>query len=198
MCKSCEKLLDDEFYISKFSMCGHSIYSLFSYCGLAKRLITEYKLNANIRLSSIIARYFSAFLEGFSTKGVLFVPMPSSKKGLRERGFCQIEEVLFFCRQQSTAELLVLNKKHRASVQKSLNKKERIEQSKDKFCINKKIDSSVFDKIEKIIIVDDVYTTGASIKNAMMTLDEYLHSIGAGIEIEAVVFAKGGSVLEFE
>jgi len=101
----------------------------------------------------------------------LIVPIPLHKRRQRERGFNQAEEI-----GKQLSPLLkipiktdILLRRKNTKPQVKLKKEERKENIKDAFIINPKIDiSSLKDK--KIILLDDVFTSGSTMEEAAKVL----------------------------
>ena len=93
-------------------------------------------------------------LKPFFKKGYTIVPVPLSEERLVERGFNQVEGLIEGIPYQDIFEKRDIEK------QSSKTREERLSQD-NAFCLKKGIDVP-----DKIIIVDDIYTTGATIERA--------------------------------
>lgn len=145
--------------------------ALFSYQDpLVKELIWQIKYKKN-KHAVEIASYaiYKKLCENF-TDSVLLIPIPISKKRRRERGYNQCELIV--------DEILKLDQENRFLTDYNLlarvkhierqtlkGRKERIENTKNIFEVNKKGYGNI-----KIILVDDVITTGSTVKEARETL----------------------------
>ncbi|MDQ3019210.1 MAG: ComF family protein [Bacteroidota bacterium] len=100
------------------------------------------------------------------------IPVPLFKTKFRERGYNQSD---FICKGMN--EILKLNfvtdivkRVRHTSTQTKLNREERIKNMKDAFEINKKYKNLIYGK--RIILVDDVVTTGSTMNEVIKVLKE--------------------------
>ncbi len=142
----------------------------YIYTGIIKKIIHIWKYNQK--------RSFSRFLNSLFIKAILKsdIPMnlldgvtyiPLTKTSLRKRGFNQTEDLA----KDISCKLRIslyrgLKKKRETKEQVFLSEKERLKNIKDAFSIS----SDIPDSINNLLIVDDVYTTGATVKEATRTL----------------------------
>ena len=151
------------------------ILSLYRYKGSIKDLIVEMKYNfvsdiaddmANL-MARIINEDFPNLLDYWRKEKFVMVPVPLHWKRENWRGFNQAELVgkilaknlsLEFCNE------VVWRKKDKISQVKLKNKKERKESLRDVFEINKGVYCG-----KKIIIFDDVITTGGTLEAIVNT-----------------------------
>lgn len=131
----------------------------------------------------------------FPDSSLLLAPIPLHKKRFLERGFNQSEFLAKIIARRLNAELstdILIRKKNTIS-QMTLNRKERSRNIQGAFqCLDPKL---VKDK--KIVIIDDVLTTGATIKEAAFTLRKAgCHSVSALVlaKEELISQAKNGRV----
>jgi len=106
-------------------------------------------------------------------KDIILIPIPLHKKRLKWRGFNQAHLLSIEIGQElniSTNDKILLRTKHcqpQMSIKSSKKRKENIRQV---FTINPDFKKNLKDK--NIILVDDVSTTGATLKEAAKTLKE--------------------------
>ena len=155
---------------------------------LIKKLIQKFKYHPFIKelaktLSFLIITHFQLLDNKPDFSNSILVPIPLNEKRLKWRGFNQSEEI---ARELSKFLKIPLVKNCLARIknaqpQVELSEKERKENVKDIFiCQNQK---EILGK--KILLVDDVYTTGATMEEATRILKE------AGTkEIRGVVIAR--------
>ena len=100
----------------------------------------------------------------------ILVPIPLERKRLKQRGFNQAEEIARILSSKLNIPLLpdCLKKIKTTSPQVELSQKERIENIKGAFGIEKP--NLIQNK--KILLVDDIYTTGATMEEAARILKE--------------------------
>lgn len=113
----------------------------------------------------------------------MIIPVPLHKKDKRKRGYNQSELIAAEISGLSGIKLekRMIIKHKRTLPQKNLNYKERCENLKDSL-VAKNV-NNVFGK--RILVIDDVITTGSTLENICKTL----HEMGAG-EIICGAFAK--------
>jgi ComF family protein len=155
---------------------------------LVKRLIQNFKYPPLIKelkkeLAFLIISHFLLLDKKPDFSDFVLVPIPLSKKKLRWRGFNQAEEIAKelanFLKIPLVSDCLIKTKETKDQVE--LSEKERKENVKGAFFIKNK------EKIagKNVLLVDDVFTTGATMEEAARVLKE------AGAEkIVGVVVAK--------
>ncbi|MDQ5893434.1 MAG: competence protein ComFC [Patescibacteria group bacterium] len=139
------------------------IKSLFSYKDpLVKELIWQIKYRKNKHAVAIAG---FALHQAFKEPALL-IPIPISKKRRRERGYNQCELIIHeVARLDSEKKLqmgygLLIRSRH-IEKQTHKNRNERLENTKSIFEVTKKENLH-----QKIIIIDDVSTTGSTLKEA--------------------------------
>jgi competence protein ComFC len=138
-----------------------------------------YFLTNKIEVNPIIEKIKAQ--QGFKIKDYLIVPLPLSKKRFKWRGFNQSEILARFIQKKLNSRIsfnLIKNKNTIA--QAKLNQEKR--KSNLKNCFEWKGEKL---KDEKVIIVDDVYTTGTSLNEAAKVLRE-----NGAKEVWGLVLAK--------
>ena len=129
-------------------------------------LVEEYKYKANWALGESFAEIFDEFLPYFLEE-VVIVPLPTIEKHIRERGFdhtLEIAKKLARKRGWKVERILVRNSE---TVQVGANEKERAKQAKKAYRINFK---KRIQKEKLYLLLDDVWTTGASMNEAAKLL----------------------------
>ena len=136
----------------------HNI-SLYHYNEHLKEIIARYKYRGDYALASIFASDIKkAAVESGAN---IYIPIPLSEARLYERGFNQSEALLTMAKLPIAK---VLTRKH-SEKQSKKSRKERLEQS-DVFGVQK-IDTI---QGEKVLLIDDIYTTGSTIRHAAKVL----------------------------
>lgn len=165
---------------------NYDILALFEYKGLAKKLIREAKFHHcpfAARILIEIANDF--FLPSSEGKRLCFVPVPCSVQSKRERGW---DPVTLWakkgCSQAKNALFLPLLKRKRSQLfqpqQKKLNRKERIQKANSRYTINKNLLKKANDSKNlsfSFILLDDVMTTGATIRETVKKLEAFSPSV---------------------
>lgn len=155
-------------------------YSIFAYKNeLVTRLVWNIKYKKNIKAVQI-GGY--ALYEKLKNDPSLLIPIPITQKRRNERGYNQcellVDEILRLDGMNSkiiTSKDLLVRTVHRDR-QTLKDREERLEDAKNIFSINKEAlkifnsNNSEATKKISIIVIDDVITTGSTMKEAMETL----------------------------
>ncbi|MBN2363253.1 ComF family protein [candidate division WOR-3 bacterium] len=144
------------------------LFYLGPYRSPLKESILAMKFNGYSRLAKRLGEELSKKIPAFE-ESVVFVPVPSSRKSLRQRGFNQARLMA-----ESAARLLdgecrrkVLKLKGKKKNQMGLNREERAENMKGKMSEGEEFR---FLRDRTVILIDDVMTTGATLKEAHRVL----------------------------
>ena len=168
------KIINDENFekllkIKKFRKLNN-IYYVWDYNDYFKKLIFNYKYKRKKKISKLIAeliyKEFYYVLE--KEKIDIVISVPINKKRKSERGFNQVDEILKtfnFGTQERYPKLKIKyveieRIKNTKKMHKILDEELRKENVKGSFTINKKIDLAN----KNILLVDDIITTGATLK----------------------------------
>lgn len=166
-CGRCHKILAEEekecsdciFIGGRFKPVG-SIRCLLDYNSEVRMMMHRYKFVRDVALREVMAE----FIDIKEWQYDYIIPIPVSKHRLKERGFNQIIEVLKFSGIPYT-ELLATDK---VKLQSELSKSERIN-SDNPFSFDRgQKGVNILDK--RILIVDDIYTTGITVHHAAETI----------------------------
>lgn len=135
---------------------GASILFLSTYTGALKDWLFQYKENLDIELAPVFLYLFVPILK-FLYRNYLFIPLPSSEDKESKRGFSHLEEML---------------KSHHFNYIKAFRKND-VEQ-KEKGRTDRYEDEGITLMIDpeklmdkKIILFDDVFTTGNTFKSSL-------------------------------
>jgi len=169
----------------------NGLFSATSYNNfIVKNLIHQFKYspfyvkNLSKTLASLIIAHFQLLekRQDFS-KGIL-IPIPLEKRKLKQRGFNQAEEIAkelsIFLKLPLANNVLI--KTRQTLAQAELSKEERKKNILGAFSINKNF--SV--KGEKIFLIDDVFTTGATMEEGSRVLKE-----AGAKEVWGIVVSRG-------
>ncbi|HOT77427.1 MAG TPA: ComF family protein [Candidatus Wallbacteria bacterium] len=173
----CDKCLESIFYINGSAafddivcpeICG--FYSLGFYEGTLKKLIAAFKYNKKKKLAAFfvneaVRRSGGNFLPGPVSGFDVLIPVPIHESKLKERGFNQSE--LLACEISKVCGIEVCHdavfRKKETLEQNKLNYDERFNNLLGAFEINYKKVYQI--KRKNVIIVDDIITTGATVKS---------------------------------
>ena len=128
--------------------------------------ITANKFHNNEKASALLAVLIEHWLATLPEAPTVFVPIPLSATRRRERGYNQVTRVLEHSRHPiEIQEFLVRNKNTKP--QTSLQREQRFENVENAFTLcQQDVDFSA----ARIVIIDDVITTGATMRAAHNTL----------------------------
>jgi ComF family protein len=120
-------------------------------------------------LEKIITSYIDCLNSSFPCLD-LVVPIPLHRKKLRERGFNQAELIAKVVAKHLQVRLTKGNLKRRKATitQTSLDREERRRNLREAFTVKNRDEFQA----KNVLLVDDVYTTGATIKEAAKVLKE--------------------------
>ena len=166
---------------SKIVLCSKGEGCVGFYKGVLKELILKFKYEKNFSAGDILVMLLEEKLSLYDEDCYLTY-IPSSKKALKERGFNQCEYIANEIGYRNNYKVInTLKKVKGTKVQKTLSREERIENLKGAFEVieERKVEG------KKFIIIDDVITTGATLKEA----EEVLKRHGA-LQINTLTIAK--------
>lgn len=165
LCTKCEKKLKQEAvfrkdkYEDKFF---ENHFYIFSYSGIIRNLLLNYKFNERPYLYESFANFFNKYQKTYLQFDFydIIVPVPISNKRFKIRGYNQS---LLFAKEVSKTlnidfkkDILIKQKENKA--QSTLNKEQREENVQNVY----KIRSGKHIINKKILLIDDVFTTGAT------------------------------------
>lgn len=128
--------------------------AVFTYNTAMEEFFSRYKFLGDYRLHHVFHKYFQI------EKGYTIVPIPVSKQRFQERGFNQVAALL---QQLPFSSLL---EKEEGPAQNTRTRNERLK-NKNTFTLKAKVKVP-----DKILLVDDVYTTGRTLQHAIAVLQQ--------------------------
>ncbi|MFK4889875.1 ComF family protein [Lactococcus petauri] len=128
--------------------------AVFTYNKAMEEFFSRYKFLGDYRLHHVFYKYFQ------TEKGYTIVPIPVSKQRFQERGFNQVAALL---QQLPFSSLL---EKEEGPAQNTRTRNERLK-NKNTFTLKAKVKMT-----DKILLVDDVYTTGRTLQHAIAVLKQ--------------------------
>ena len=176
LCKKCEKILE-KYAINKIDQYLNKNFSkhayIFKYEGKIRSLIIDYKFNDKSYLCELFVKFLiknKKICRFFKTYDII-MPVPIHKKRESQRGYNQSTLIARKITEKFNSLQLEennLEKQKNTIEQSKLTKQQRIENAKNVYKIKNK------EKInnKKIILIDDVYTTGSTANECAKVLKE--------------------------
>ena len=167
------------------------ILNLTLYDGLIKKLIYDIKYNYHFAvvetLGKVMADYFKFY--NFNSSNSILTFVPTSAKKFRIRGFNQSELLTKQVAKFSQIEFItIIEKTKNTGAQAKLGKSGRAENLRDAFHLNQKFKISN-PGVQNIIIIDDVFTTGATLNECAKIIKQAFPQI----KVFGYVIAKARS-----
>ncbi|MCQ2551456.1 MAG: ComF family protein [Clostridia bacterium] len=188
-CRKCGKPLEDSWLGDRCADCMETFHSFDKgYCAMqygihGRALAMGYKYGGKTYMASFLAKAMADRLSIEDEKWDLLVPVATEREKERERGFDHAYLLAsHLAREMNIKCLPALRRKKRTLTQKELDPVKRRENMRGAF-------QCVLDVTDRdILLVDDVYTTGATVDECARVLKER----GAA-RVDFVVLASGGN-----
>lgn len=176
LCYRCRDLL--KLNKSTFMLDSLKVETFYDYDGIFRDLLIQYKECYDEALADVFLYKLKDYIK-YKYFGYKIVLMPSSIKKIDERGFNHLE--------------LIFNKVGLDIVDGLKMKEELIQEGKNLYERQLMINNYVYDgpNLDKVLIVDDVITTGSSMLGAYKALSK------RGNKIRAISLAKKKKTLSF-
>lgn len=169
LCTKCrEDIIHSDIYLNQLDLYqDRSIFIdehfyLFSYEEPIREKILQYKFEDKAYLASTIYEFFmnNEKLYGFLKKYDIIIPIPISSSRKRERGYNQSELLARKISRMASIpiEMQVLKKVKHNQPQSSLNRQQRKQNVKNVY----KVQNELKIQNKKILLLDDIYTTGST------------------------------------
>ena len=159
-------------YTNKKSSFIDEHFYLFSYTGIIREKILQYKFQDKPYLANTFSEFFmnNEKLYGFLKKYDIIEAVPISISRKRERGYNQSELIARKISKMGLIhiELHLLEKVKNNKPQSELNKKQRLENVKNVY----KIQNEQKINQKNILLFDDIYTTGATTNECAKVLKQ--------------------------
>lgn len=155
---------------------------------LAQRLIYDFKFKKHPSYAKFISYLCGKHLLAYLANFDLLVPIPLSPAGILERGFCQVSTVTKSISKTLNIpyKLIVKRNEERYQVpQHQLTRTERLDLIEGKYLIENSALKQLAN-IKSILLIDDIYTTGATIQY----IGELLHQHFPEAEIGSLTFLR--------
>ncbi len=174
-CPTCFELFMQKEYlcpncINKIKYCTESsfeihgkmlhVYSLSYFSGVTQKLIINLKYKSDFDAGRFLARLLYEKYKDLFKEIDLLIPAPCSYKSFSRRGYNQSFVICKEIQKISNIKTLdILTKSNKSRDQIGLSKEERWQNLKDSINIKEK---NLQLKLKKVILIDDVFTTGAT------------------------------------
>ncbi len=189
ICRECNEKLQ---YIAKDAVfCGNenlqSIFSVFYYKGIIRNAISRYKFSGQRRYGKIFSLLMYDYLKDLELQKNfdLITMIPISKKRLWERGYNQSEDLA-----KALSEMLGIPFEKNCVFKKIDNKKQSLERNRlDRIANVENVYIADAKKVrgKSILLLDDIFTSGATMKSCAKELVEKGAECVSGIALAKVV-----------
>ena len=175
LCKKCEiKIKENQ--IKLFSQYKNTYFDecihMYKYEGIIREKIIEYKFQDKAYLYKTFSKMIlkNEKVCGILKKYDIIIPVPIHRLRKKKRGYNQTELIVNFLGKQLNLEICknVLFKSKNVISQSELNKEDRWNNVKDAFIIK----NAVKVNNKKILLFDDVFTTGSTVEECSRILKE--------------------------
>ena len=147
--------------LNTFKIDDIECFHIYFYNEKVQELLYQFKGCYDYELCSVFLEYYLPYLN-FKFKGYEIIPAPSSKKSDKERGFNHVEEMFKSLHLKMTK--CIHKTKQRKQVDLTTKEREKI----GNYLVVDDVDLTN----KKILLVDDVYTTGSTIKSMIKLVKE--------------------------
>lgn len=160
-CKFCE---NKNFYFDRAISC-------IEYCDKSKVLVLSLKYYGNTYMSRYIAQVMRDKLEFEQLSADYIIPVPLHKKRMRIRGFNQAEKIASYLSECTNIPIIDCIKRNRNTKRLyALNKFQREKELKNSFEVKEDSEEIIG---KRIILVDDIFTTGTTVNEISKKLKIY-------------------------
>lgn len=166
-CVDVKTLQEKKYYYKK---CRSSLI-LDKYSG---RIISLYKDAGDIQLKNIMTYFMYKTIPKSWLQNALLTYIPSSEESINKRGYDHCKILCKTLSIKSSKKMIDVFKKPNTKDQRNLDRNQRYENFQNsKFKLINKNCLNTLRKYKKIIIIDDVYTTGLTLNSACKCLYNY-------------------------
>jgi ComF family protein len=138
---------------------------------LIKAAITANKFHNHQKASRVLGLLLGTWLASLPEKPTYLVPIPLGSKRFRERGYNQVERIIRSVTSPSIQVANLLTRQRDTAPQTTLEKKARLHNLTGAFLVTKPL---AIPPGSRVIICDDVITTGATLRTAAKALTPHL------------------------
>lgn len=164
ICSDCEAVHPAEWVINR---------SVFTYSEFVKQIIWRYKYRGQQQLAKAFGLLMADVIDQcWQTKSFVISYVPLHQQRLKERGFNQAELLAKAIGKRLRLPVIELLKRQRMTQKQSTKgRNERLSTLKGAFCLKQEIDVSKLAQ-HHILLVDDIYTTGTTLRECAKPLKE--------------------------
>ncbi len=184
LCKKCGKMMEDESIEYCFDCTNKKKEfiegrAVFLYDELMKNSISAFKYKSKKEYGTFYANEIVNYLGDFiKSKNIdAIIPVPVHKDKLKIRGYNQAYIIAKIVGKKLSIKVLskALIRTTNTAPQKELNNVQRFKNLNNAFDVNRQFFDSLecVEKLNNILIIDDIYTTGATINNCAKALKKY-------------------------
>ena len=147
---------------------------IFKYSGQIRKLLIDYKFNNKAYMYKTFSQIIvnNSNIINFIKDYEIIIPIPIHRKRFNNRGYNQSEllakEICKYLKNTNFRNDILVKIKNNTA-QSTLNKAERVLNVKDAY----KIKNNNFTKEKRILLIDDIYTTGNTVNECSRVLKEY-------------------------
>lgn len=159
------------------------VYSISSYSGsFTNDVLQQFKFQGNKDIARVVALCIEKGLDVIDPEGnSIIVPVPCSPASLKRRGWDQMDVVCSYLKRP--VKHLISNVQNNSAQQKRLSRSQRLRSVKGKYELCASEDDVADFKDRKVIIVDDIMTTGSTLVECRSLL------LSAGfVDVEALTW----------
>ena len=147
--------------LNTFKVDDIECFHIYFYNEKVQELLYQFKGCYDYELYSVFLEYYATYLN-YMFKGYEIVPAPSSKKSDKDRGFNHVEEMF------KTLKLKMNKCIHKTKQRKQADLTTKEREKIGEYLVIDDVDLSN----KKILLVDDVYTTGSTIKSMIQLVKQ--------------------------
>ena len=162
---------------------GVEVFSCFEYSPEIANILIDLKYNGKAEICSMIGDFMIKFYKNEIKEGDFLLPIPINFLTQIKRGYNIPNLICLKLKSHLNIRILNLLQKKLSKSQVGLKKSERLKNAKNFFAIHKKNGDNI--KGKTVILIDDVFTTGSTIKSAIYEVKKF-----NPVKIKVFTFAK--------
>ena len=149
-------------------------YCIAEYSGLIKEILHNYKFNRRKRLYKHLSFFALKEISGLKDNFDIITWVPLNRKKRWERGFNQSELIAADIARKLKKDILpLLKEKYHFKTQNKLGYRDRFLNILDRYAVRNTVKNKEYLPGKNVLIVDDVFTTGATINECARILKSF-------------------------